>query len=109
TRVTISLFPASLPKRGSQFDLAIAVSLMGAAGTVPIERIAEPFFLGELGLDGRLRPVRGILPAVAAAAEAAATTVVVPAANAADTALCPGVSLCQASHLREIIHMILRA
>lgn len=106
TRVTISLFPASLPKRGSQFDLAIAVSLMGAAGTVPIERIAEPFFLGELGLDGRLRPVRGILPAVAAAAEAGATTVVVPAANAAEAALVPGVSVVPASHLRELIEWL---
>ncbi|GAA3135737.1 hypothetical protein GCM10020001_067960 [Nonomuraea salmonea] len=45
-RIIVSLFPASLPKRGSQFDLAIAVAILGAAGVVPAERIAEPFFLG---------------------------------------------------------------
>lgn len=109
TRITISLFPASLPKRGSQFDLAIAMSVMGAAGIVPIERIAEPFFLGELGLDGRLRPVRGILPAVAAAAEAGATRVVVPAPNAAEAALVPGVTVVPAINLRELVERLREA
>ncbi|GLW04928.1 hypothetical protein Misp01_00580 [Microtetraspora sp. NBRC 13810] len=106
SRITVSLFPASLPKRGSQFDLAIAVSLMGAAGAVPIERVAEPFFLGELGLDGRLRPVRGILPAVAAAVEAGARRVVVPAANAAEAALVPGVTVIPARDLRELVEWL---
>ncbi|MCG5219055.1 YifB family Mg chelatase-like AAA ATPase [Streptosporangium sp. KLBMP 9127] len=106
TRITVSLFPASLPKRGSQFDLAIAVSLLGAAGVVPIERIAEPFFLGELGLDGRLRAVRGVLPAVVAAVEAGATKVVVPSANADEARLVPGVSVVAVRDLRQLVEWL---
>ncbi|MDF5752710.1 YifB family Mg chelatase-like AAA ATPase [Spongiactinospora sp. TRM90649] len=106
TRVTISLFPASLPKRGSQFDLAIAVSLLGAAGIVPRERVAEPFFLGELGLDGRVRVVRGILPSIVAAADAGAASVVVPAGNAAEAALVPGVTVIPVEHLRQLVEWL---
>ncbi|MEO3809805.1 YifB family Mg chelatase-like AAA ATPase [Sphaerisporangium sp. B11E5] len=102
-RVTISLFPASLPKRGSLFDLAIAVALIGAAGIVPRRHLSQPFFIGELGLDGTLRPVRGVLPAVIAAAEAGARTVVVPMANAPEAALVPGVRVIPALTLAELI------
>jgi magnesium chelatase family protein len=58
-RITVGLSPASLPKRGSGFDVGIAVSILAAAGTVPVAAIEGLTFLGELGLDGRLRPVRG--------------------------------------------------
>jgi magnesium chelatase family protein len=69
-RITVGLSPASLPKRGSGFDVGLAVSILAAAGTVPVTAIEGVTFLGELGLDGQLRPVRGVLPAVAAAAAA---------------------------------------
>ncbi|WP_214105976.1 YifB family Mg chelatase-like AAA ATPase [Acrocarpospora catenulata] len=102
-RITVSLFPASLPKRGSIFDVAIAVAILGAAGLIPVARIAEPFFLGELGLDGRIRPVRGILPAALAAAEAGARIIVVPSLNASEAALVPGLTVVPASTLRELV------
>ncbi|MEV7006123.1 YifB family Mg chelatase-like AAA ATPase [Streptosporangium sp. NPDC051022] len=102
-RITVSLFPASLPKRGSMFDLAIAVALLAAAGFVPAARVARPFFLGELALDGSLRPLRGVLPAVMAAAAAGAGTVVVPARNAAEAALVPGVTVIPAATLGELV------
>src|SRR3954452_10764510 len=70
--VTVSLFPASLPKRGSGFDLAIAVALLAAAEAVPVGACTGMVMIGELGLDGRVRPVAGALPAVLAAAEAGA-------------------------------------
>ncbi|GIH72697.1 YifB family Mg chelatase-like AAA ATPase [Sphaerimonospora thailandensis] len=106
TRVTVSLFPASLPKRGSIFDLAIAVAMLGAAGAVPAHRIADPLFLGELGLDGRVRPIRGVLPAVLAAAEAGAGTVVVPARNAAEAALVPGIAVVPVATLSELVRWL---
>ena len=56
-RITVGLSPASLPKRGSGFDLGIAISVLAAAGTVPAAAIEGVNFLGELGLDGQLRPV----------------------------------------------------
>ncbi|GAA2318299.1 YifB family Mg chelatase-like AAA ATPase [Nonomuraea roseoviolacea subsp. roseoviolacea] len=105
-RITVSLFPASLPKRGSQFDLAIAVAILGAAGVIPAERIAEPFFLGELGLDGRLRPVRGVLPSVLGAAKHGEVTVVIPAANSAEAALVPDVRITPVSDLRQLVEWL---
>ncbi|GAA4563706.1 YifB family Mg chelatase-like AAA ATPase [Planotetraspora kaengkrachanensis] len=102
-RVTVSLFPASLPKRGSIFDLAIAIAVLGAAGAVPAQRVAEPVFLGELGLDGRVRPVRGVLPAVLAAVEAGARTVVVPSLNAAEASLVPGLTVVPVATLSELV------
>ena len=63
-KLTVNLIPASLPKRGTGFDLAIAVASLAAAGDV--RPPAGVVFLAELGLDGRLRPVRGVLPAVMA-------------------------------------------
>ncbi|WP_084961364.1 YifB family Mg chelatase-like AAA ATPase [Thermoactinospora rubra] len=102
-RITVSLFPASLPKRGSQFDLAIAVAILGAAGVVPPDRVSTPFFLGELGLDGRLRPVRGILPSVLGAAKTCEVTVVVPAANAAEAALVPDAKVIPVADLRQLV------
>ncbi|RJL21757.1 YifB family Mg chelatase-like AAA ATPase [Bailinhaonella thermotolerans] len=102
TRITVSLFPASLPKSGSTFDLAIAVAILAASGVVEPDRVAEPVFIGELGLDGRLRPVRGVLPAVLAAVEAGAGTVVVPLANAPEAALVPGLTVIPADNLGEL-------
>jgi magnesium chelatase family protein len=89
-RITVGLSPASLPKRGSGFDLGIAISILAAAGTVPLAAIEGVTFLGELGLDGRLRPVRGVLPAVAGAAAAGFDKVAVAAASAQEAALVPG-------------------
>ena len=89
-RMTLALLPATLPKRGSMFDVALAVAVLAAAGAVPTEPLADVVLLGELGLDGRLRPTRGTLPAVVAAARAGMRRVVVPAANLAEAALVPG-------------------
>jgi magnesium chelatase family protein len=89
-RITVGLSPASLPKRGSGFDLGIAISILSAAGVIPPATIEGVTFVGELGLDGQARPVRGILPAVAAAAAAGFAKVAVPAENTAEAALVPG-------------------
>jgi magnesium chelatase family protein len=90
-KITVGLSPASLPKRGSWFDLAIAVGVLTAAGKIPRAAVDGVMFFGELGLDGRLRPVRGVLPAVAAAADEKFGTVMVARQNAAEAALVPGV------------------
>src|SRR3954471_19310693 len=66
-RVTVGLSPASLPKSGSGFDLAIATGVLPAGGVTPPEPLLRMVLLGELALDGRIRPIRGVLPAVLAA------------------------------------------
>jgi magnesium chelatase family protein len=99
-RITVGLSPASLPKRGSWFDLAIAVGVLTAAGTVPRAASDGVMFFGELGLDGRLRPVRGVLPAVAAAAaDGRFGTVMVAGQNAPEAALVPGMRVIVAASL----------
>src|SRR5690348_10076614 len=102
-RITVGLSPASLPKRGSGFDLGIALSILAAAGAIPAAAIDGVAFLGELGLDGRLRPVRGVLPAVAAAAGAGFARVVVAQANAAEAALVPGLQVAGAPDLTALL------
>lgn len=87
-KITANLIPASLPKRGSGFDLAIAMAVLLAAGDV--RPTGRTVFIAELGLDGRLRPVRGILPAVMAAVRSGFPDIVVAEANAAEAELVPG-------------------
>lgn len=83
-RITINLAPADVRKEGSGLDLALAVALMVGAGVVPLEAIKGTGFLGELGLDGTVRPVRGVLSRVAGLAEAGCDRVVVPEENACE-------------------------
>jgi magnesium chelatase family protein len=87
-KITANLIPASLPKRGSGFDLAITMAVLRAAND--IRSTERTVFIAELGLDGRLRPVRGILPAVMAAVQAGYPDIVVANANAAEAELVPG-------------------
>jgi magnesium chelatase family protein len=102
-RITVALLPADLPKHGSMFDLALAVAVLAAAGEMPTAAIGEVCWLGELGLDGRLRPIRGVLPAVLAARAHSVASVVVPAANAAEAALVPGLRVLAADRLAEVV------
>ena len=102
-RITVGLSPASLPKRGSGFDLGIAVAILGAAAAIPVAALDGMAFLGELGLDGQLRPVRGVLPAMAAAAASGFRRVAVPRANAAEAALVPGLRVFSAQTLAGLL------
>lgn len=102
-RITVGLSPASLPKRGSGFDMGIAVSILAAAGTVPAAAIDGVAFVGELGLDGQLRPVLGVLPAAAAAAAAGFRTLAVATASAPEAALVPGLRVVSAPALRPLL------
>ncbi|MFF0989526.1 YifB family Mg chelatase-like AAA ATPase [Kocuria nitroreducens] len=100
-KLTVNLTPATLPKRGSLFDLAIVMSALQAAGDVPAT--GRTVFLAELGLDGALRPVRGILPAVMAAVRAGHERIVVSAANADEAALVPGARVEAFGCLAEVL------
>ena len=99
-RITVNLSPATLPKSGSSFDLAIAVATL--AGAELLTAPAGVVHIGELALDGRLRPVRGVLPAVAAAVAAGRPRVVVPVANLAEAQLVPGALAVGASSLAQV-------
>ena len=101
-RLTVNLSPASLPKQGSGFDVAIAIAALATEGRMDASSVAATAHLGELGLDGRLRPVPGILPAVLAAARGGVRRVIVPAANLAEAALVEGVDVIGAVSLASV-------
>ncbi|MEU1837145.1 YifB family Mg chelatase-like AAA ATPase [Micromonospora chersina] len=105
-RITLNLLPATLPKYGSAFDLAIAVAVLGGSGELPLVPLEATVVLGELGLDGTVRPVRGVLPMVAAAARAGFPQVVVPAGNAAEAAVIPGVRVRAADTLHRLVAFV---
>ncbi|MFT4156584.1 MAG: YifB family Mg chelatase-like AAA ATPase [Microbacterium sp.] len=101
-RLTVNLSPASLPKQGSGFDLSIAVASLAAGGSLQRQSISHTVHIGELGLDGRVRPVPGVLPAVFAAARAGFARAVVPIANEAEARLVPGIEVVAASSLAQV-------
>ncbi|CAL9608791.1 YifB family Mg chelatase-like AAA ATPase [Streptomyces sp. enrichment culture] len=105
-KLTVGLSPASVPKSGSGFDMAVAAAVLGAAERIDPRVLADIVMIGELGLDGRVRPVRGILPAVLAAAEAGYEQVVVPECAAAEASLVPGISVLGVRSLRQLIAVL---
>ncbi|ORB50673.1 YifB family Mg chelatase-like AAA ATPase [Mycobacterium persicum] len=92
-RLTLALSPATLPKMGSVYDLALAAAVLSAQRKNPWHRLEKTVLLGELSLDGRVRAVRGVLPAVLAAKRDGWPAVVVPADNLAEACLVDGIDV----------------
>lgn len=106
-RVTILLSPADLPKRGPHFDLAIAAAVLVAGDDdIAPDALDGIVFIGELGLDGGLRPATGVLPMVMAAASYGLTRAVVPEPQAAEAALVPGMQVVGVRSLRQAMAVI---
>jgi magnesium chelatase family protein len=105
-KLTVGLSPASVPKGGSGFDIAVACAVLAANDRIDPRHIADLMMIGELGLDGRVRPVRGVLPAVLAASEAGYRQVVVPEHATGEAALVPGVSVLGIRSLRQLVALL---
>lgn len=105
-RITILLSPADLLKRGTHFDLAVAASVLAAAGTVPAGSLTGTAFVGELTLDGNLRAVAGVLPMVLAAAERGIRAVFVPEPQAAEAAMVPDMSVIGVRSLAQVVAVL---
>ncbi|AQT80795.1 hypothetical protein B1R94_18305 [Mycolicibacterium litorale] len=103
SRLTLALSPATLPKTGSLYDIAIAAAILSAGRKSPWHRLEKAVLLGELALDGRIRPVRGVLPAVLAAKAQGWPTVVVPVANLAEASLVEGIEVLGVRTLRQLL------
>lgn len=104
--VTINMRPSDLPKTGSHYDIAIMAAIMGAAGIAPVERMHRYVMLGGIGLNGRVHPVRGILPAVISARRAGMESVVVPHEQVAESALVEGMSVQGIGHITDLIAVL---
>jgi magnesium chelatase family protein len=105
-KTTINLAPADVRKEGSAFDLPIAVGILGATGKVPPALAAETLLIGELALDGRVRPVRGALPITVAARRTGLRRVLLPAENAPEAAVVAGIDVYPVSDLREVVLLL---
>lgn len=122
TRVTVNLAPADLRKEGPAFDVAIACAVLLAAGRVEFERDdgttddardvpphdPRTLLVGELGLDGAIRPVAGILPIALACRRLGIPTLICPEANAEEAAVVDGITVVAARHLLDVVQLLLR-
>jgi magnesium chelatase family protein len=106
THITINLAPADLKKEGSGFDLPIAIGILGAYGALQVSDVSRYLLVGELGLDGSVRPVPGVLPMAILAREKGIPYLVLPAANAAEAAVVEGVSVYPVSSLLDVIELL---
>ncbi len=105
-RITVNLAPADIKKEGPAFDLPIAIGIVAAAGLISSEMLAGYVILGELSLDGSLRPVRGAVSMAIAARDARVKGMILPEANAAEAALVKGLSVYGANSLVETINFL---
>lgn len=102
-KIVVNLSPASLRKRGASFDLPIAAAILASLGEIPQQSADGCVLVGELGLDGRLRKVPGILPIVMEAVKRKADCCVIPAENAREGALVKGIRIIGAESLAQVI------
>lgn len=102
-RITVNLAPADLRKDGTGFDLPIAVGLLAAAGRIDPRQLASHAFLGELGLDGSLRPVAGVLPVAARCRDEGIDVLVLPEPNAREAAVVSGLTVLGAKDLADVV------
>ncbi|HEV2619658.1 MAG TPA: magnesium chelatase domain-containing protein, partial [Acidobacteriaceae bacterium] len=106
TRITINLAPADIKKEGSGFDLPIAIGILGAYGALSTRDISDFLLVGELGLDGSLRAVQGMLPIAIAARAAGIRNLVIPASNAREAAVVEGVNVYPVHTLLEVRELL---
>lgn len=105
SRITVNLAPASLKKAGTHYDLPILLSILAASGSVRRPKSTSAF-LGEVSLDGRIRPVAGVLPMAIAAKKAGFEALIVPAENAAEATLARGPAIFPVKSVRELIEAL---
>ena len=105
SRIAVNLAPADLPKSGSLYDLPIAISILAGGGLIngPPSLLKDSLFLGELSLDGRLRPVPGVLAIAAAATAASLKNIFVPAENAKEASLVKNIAVWPVDNLANLI------
>jgi len=105
--ITINLAPADLRKGGAALDLAIAVGVLGAVGVVPHRALDNLLLIGELSLDGSLRPVRGLLPQLDGARARGLSAAIVPTGNTAEAGLASGITVFHADSLAMVVAHLL--
>ena len=102
-RITVNLAPADIKKEGTGFDLPIALGILAATGIIPQKDIAQYLILGELSLDGRVKPVRGSLPMALAAKAAGYRAIIVPYENSREASVVRDIDVLPATTLSQVV------
>ncbi|MFM7202971.1 MAG: YifB family Mg chelatase-like AAA ATPase [Myxococcota bacterium] len=105
-RITVNLAPAGIPKTGTSFDLPICMGILLENGELQPERLPDYLLVGELSLDGRVRPVKGVLPLALLARREGRRGVIVPAANAEEAAVVEGIEVLPVHTLKEVVEFL---
>lgn len=105
-RITVNLAPANKKKEGPSFDLAIAISILTATSQIESQKVKDIIFIGELGLDGSLKPVNGLLPILISAREQGCTTFVIPSENMKEASYIEGINVYCFEKLVEVIEFL---
>lgn len=105
-RITANLAPADLKKEGTAFDLPISIGILAATGVINSEQLEQYVLLGELSLDGTLKPVRGALPVAVAVRNAKLTGLILPPENASEAAVVEGIKVIAAANLAEVVQFL---
>lgn len=106
TRVTVNMSPASMPKRGSSHDLAIAASVLCAAGAIGPDALEDTIVLGEVNLDGTVLPINGLLPIMLHAVDRGVRKIIVPAGNEDEAEIVHGLDVMTVRHVGEVIELL---
>ena len=104
----VNLSPADLPKQGPAYDLAVAVGVLAATDQIPLNTLEHSMFIGELSLDGSIRHVKGIMPMAYTAYQAGYRQIYVPAIDAAEAALVPGIEVIPVESLGQLVEHLYR-
>lgn len=102
-QITINMAPADIKKEGSAYDLPLALGILGASGQVLLENLGDYVIMGELALDGEIRPVKGVLPIAIKAKQEGFKGVIVPGLNAPEASVVEGITVYGAAHLKDVI------
>ncbi|MBD5136338.1 MAG: YifB family Mg chelatase-like AAA ATPase [Lachnospiraceae bacterium] len=106
-RITVNLSPADRKKKGAAFDLPIAIAVLRAMGMIKEKRLKNTLVIGELGLDGKVKPVKGVLPIVLAAKKAGISTCIVPTNNYEEAIEVGGMKIIPAENLMQAVSYIM--
>lgn len=105
-RITVNLSPAEIKKEGSSFDLAIALGILGATGQLESAQLSEYVILGQLSLDGSLKPVPGALSVAMSLPAGRFRGIILPSANAPEAAVVKNIAVYPAEHLKQVINFL---
>ena len=106
SRITINLAPADIRKEGSAFDLPIALGILAATGQIDADNLNSVITVGELALDGRIRPVNGSLPIALSAKSNQLTSFLLPQENAKEVAMVDGIDIYPVENLQQVVHFL---